>query len=83
MARERRRALEWSRLLPSRFPLRSASLGLRYATPAQDGVPWGSGGSVNENGDESGLRVGFSLNRPPFSSPLSSAEMERKTGENG
>ena len=49
------------------------------------------GESVDENGDESGLRSSFalratadagreSLNRPPFASPLSSAESTGKWG---
>ena len=59
---------------PPSHPL-SRGLGLRYAAPAQDGVPWGGRGQGNRltmTGDESGLRVGSSLNRLPFSSPLSS-----------
>ena len=37
--------------------------------------------SVNESGDESGLRVDAAPHRPPFSSPLASTELDRKMGE--
>ena len=41
-----------------------------------------NGGSVNDNGDESGLRVEIFLNRSPFSSPFSStARRWRRAGE--
>ncbi len=40
-----------------------------------------SGESVNENGDESGLRVDTAPPRPPISSPFASTEMDRKMGE--
>jgi hypothetical protein len=40
-----------------------------------------SGESVNESGDESGLRVDTAPNRPPISSPFASTEMDGKTGE--
>ena len=42
-----------------------------------------SGESVNESGDESGLRVDTAPPRPPISSPFASTEMDGKTGEKG
>jgi len=37
-------------------------------------------GSVDEIGDASRLRVGISLNRPPFASPFASTEKGGKKG---